>query len=81
MVVVSSNQTGTFGRLRFLGRAKVVGPGGDVLSRTATKAGLAVAHVDVAAEVGRARAVLHHLAERRPDAYRLDAAPLSGEAQ
>ena len=29
VVVVSSNQTGVMGSLRFLGQAKVVGPGGD----------------------------------------------------
>lgn len=67
--VVSSNQTGTFGRLRFLGRAKVVGPGGDILARTATKAGLAISDIDPAAEVQRARRVLDHLSERRPSAY------------
>ena len=70
VVWVSANQTGTMGRLRFLGQSKVVGPGGDVLARTWAKAGLAVADVDVAAEVGRARLVLDHLRERRPDAYR-----------
>ena len=32
VVVVSSNQTGVMGALRFLGQAKVVGPGGDVLA-------------------------------------------------
>lgn len=71
VVVVSANQTGRFGRLTFLGRAKVVGPGGDVLVRTGAKAGLAFTRLDVSAEIARARAVLHHLAERRPDAYRL----------
>ena len=69
VVLVSSNQTGTTGRLRFLGQAKVVGPGGDVLARTGVKGGLAVARVDVAAEVARARLRLHHLAERVPAAY------------
>ena len=29
-VVASANQTGSFGRLRFLGGARIVGPGGDV---------------------------------------------------
>lgn len=70
VVVVSSNQTGTFGRMRFLGRAKVVGPGGDILARTSTKAGLAVADVDPVGDVARARRVLHHLADRRPPTYR-----------
>jgi nitrilase len=67
---VSSNQTGTTGGLRFLGQAKVVGPGGDVLARTWAKGGLAVAEIDVDAEIERARLVLHHLRERRPEVYR-----------
>jgi predicted amidohydrolase len=69
VVLVSSNQTGVLGGMRFLGQAKVVGPGGDVLARTWAKAGIAAADVDVDAEIGTARRVLHHLAERRPDAY------------
>jgi predicted amidohydrolase len=69
VVLVSANQTGSTGRLRFLGQAKVVGPGGDIRARTWSKAGLAVAEIDVAAELPRARRVLHHLAERRPHAY------------
>jgi predicted amidohydrolase len=70
LVLVSSNQTGVMGGLRFLGQAKVVGPAGDVLARTWSKAGLAVAELDVAAEVAQARRVLRHLDERRPAAYR-----------
>ncbi len=69
VVWVSSNQTGVLGGLRFLGQAKVVGPGGDVLARTWSKGGMAVADVDVAYEVGRSRRVLHHLEERRTDVY------------
>ncbi|GAA1910451.1 carbon-nitrogen hydrolase family protein [Nocardioides lentus] len=69
VVWVSANQTGTTGGLRFLGQAKVVGPGGDVLARTGGKGGLALADVDVAGEVARARRTLHHLAERVPAAY------------
>lgn len=70
VVLASSNQTGTLGGMRFLGQAKVVGPGGDILARTWSKAGLAVAEVDVVAEIERARRVLRHLDERRPSAYR-----------
>ncbi|MFC9429693.1 carbon-nitrogen hydrolase family protein [Streptomyces sp. NPDC056987] len=70
VVLASSNQTGAMGGMRFLGQAKVVGPGGDVLARTWSKAGLAIAETDLAAELDRARRVLHHLGERRPDAYR-----------
>jgi predicted amidohydrolase len=70
VVLASSNQTGSLGRMRFLGQAKVVGPGGDILARTWSKAGVAVAELDVRAEIGLARRVLSHLGERRPDAYR-----------
>ena len=69
VVLVSSNQTGVMGSLRFLGQAKIVGPGGDVLAKTWSKGGLAVHEIDVDAEVDRARRGLHHLAERRVDAY------------
>ena len=69
VVWVSSNQTGVMGGLRFLGQAKVVGPGGDVLARTWSKGALAVAEVDVEREVARARRILHHLRERNPAAY------------
>jgi predicted amidohydrolase len=70
VLLVSSNQTGAMGGMRFLGQAKVVGPGGNVLARTWSKAGLAVAEVDVGAEIGQARRVLRHLDERRPASYR-----------
>ena len=67
---LSANQSGRNGSLHFLGRAKVVGPGGDVLARTWSKGGLATAEVDPPGMIGAARAVLHHLKERRPDTYR-----------
>jgi nitrilase len=69
IVWVSSNQTGVMGGLRFLGQAKVVGPGGDVLARTWSKGALAVAEVDVVGEIRRSRRLLHHLAERAPSSY------------
>ncbi|CAM3662156.1 carbon-nitrogen hydrolase family protein [Smaragdicoccus niigatensis] len=71
VVVVSSNQTGVTGSLRFLGQAKVVGPGGDVLATTRSVGGLARVEIDAEAEITRARSVLNHLAERRPETYRL----------
>lgn len=70
VVLVSSNQTGAMGGMRFLGQAKIVGPGGDILARTWSKAGLAIAELDVTAELARARRVLRHLDERRPNCYR-----------
>ena len=72
VVWVAANQCGQHGQLRFLGRSKVVGPGGQTLARTGAKAGMAVATLDVADEVERARRTLHHLDERRPETY-LDA--------
>lgn len=69
IVWVSSNQTGSMGGLRFLGQAKVVGPGGDILARTQGKGGMAVTTLDVAAEVARSRRTLNHLRERVPAAY------------
>jgi predicted amidohydrolase len=69
VVLASANQTGAMGGMRFLGQAKVVGPGGDILARTWSKAGLATAELDVAEEIARARRTLAHLSERRPGAY------------
>jgi predicted amidohydrolase len=69
VVMVSSNLTGSIGGLRFLGQSKVVGPGGDIVARTWSKAGIAIADVDVHAELETARRVLHHLDERRPEVY------------
>jgi N-carbamoylputrescine amidase len=66
--VVSANQTGRWGPLRFLGSAKVVDPGGAVLARTGARDGLAVAEVDLGA-VREARLGIDHLADRRPDVY------------
>jgi nitrilase len=70
IVLASSNQTGVLGELRFLGQAKVVGPGGDILARTWSKAGIATAELDVPAEIAKARRVRKHLDERQPGAYR-----------
>jgi predicted amidohydrolase len=69
VVWVASNQTGTFGSLRFVANAKVVGPGGDVLATTGTAAGIALAHVDVTEVLGTARRSMFHLRDRRPDTY------------
>ncbi|UAK36824.1 carbon-nitrogen hydrolase family protein [Gordonia bronchialis] len=77
--VVSSNLTGVTGSLRFLGQAKVVGPGGDVLATTRSKGGLALARVDVDSDIDRARRVLDHLNELRPDTYhRIVQKPVGG---
>ena len=69
VVWVASNQTGTFGSLRFVGNAKVVGPGGDVLDTTGVGDGLAVAEIDIAQALETARRSMFHLRDRRPDAY------------
>jgi predicted amidohydrolase len=74
VVWVSSNQTGRFGPLRFLGNAKVVDPDGVVLAQTGGSAGMAVARVDAAAAVREARLGIDHINDRRPAAY-LSGAP------
>ena len=71
VIVASANQTGSFGSLRFLGGARIVGPGGDALAATGTDAGVACASVDVAATLARARRSVAPLRDRRPDVYRL----------
>ncbi|GAA1840816.1 carbon-nitrogen hydrolase family protein [Microlunatus capsulatus] len=73
VVWVASNQAGTFGSLRFVGSAKVVGPGGEVLAATGVGPGLATAAVDVPAVLAGARGGMYALRDRRPSAYRLDA--------
>ncbi|MGC4932217.1 carbon-nitrogen hydrolase family protein [Gordonia sp. DT30] len=67
--MVSANLTGVTGSLQFLGQAKVVGPGGDVLATTRSKGGLAKIDADVESEIIRARRTLNHLAELRPEIY------------
>jgi predicted amidohydrolase len=74
VVVASANQTGSFGSLRFLGGARIVGPGGDPLAVTGIHPGLALASVDVAGTVARARRSMAPIRDRRPDVYRLSEA-------
>ena len=74
--VASSNQTGAWGPLRFLGGAQVVDPDGAVLARCRARPGIAVADADLE-ELRRSREIIDHLADRRPDAY--DPLASSGE--
>ncbi|WP_248961327.1 carbon-nitrogen hydrolase family protein [Sphaerisporangium perillae] len=69
VVWVSANQSGAFGTLRFVGSAKIVGPGGEILARTGVPGGVAVAEVDVEQALATARRSMGHLRDRRPDAY------------
>lgn len=75
LVVASSNQTGTFGTLRFLGDARIVGPGGDPIAQAPPGGGLAVTTLDVSATLERARRALSPIRDLRPDVYR-EPAPL-----
>ena len=77
VVWASSNLTGRWGPLRFLGHAKVVDPDGRVLASTRHRPGVAMARLDAAAAIRSARVVIDHLADRRPAAYA--AAGLAGE--
>jgi predicted amidohydrolase len=71
IVWLSANQTGTFGSLRFVGSAKVVDPGGEILAGTGITEGLAVAELDVTQALTDARRSMGHLRDRRPEAYEL----------
>jgi predicted amidohydrolase len=66
---IASNQSGTFGSLRYVGNAKVVDPGGNTLATTLLGSGMAVAEVDVDETFRTMRAGMFHLRDRRPDVY------------
>jgi len=66
---VAANQSGTFGSLQYVGNAKVVDPGGNILATTLLGSGMAVADVDVDATFRTVRAGMFHLRDRRPDVY------------
>ncbi len=77
--LVSANQTGRHGSMRFLGQSKVVRPDGEIVAAAGARAGLAVADIEPGQGVDRARRRFHHLKERRPALYRqLDPTPGSG---
>jgi predicted amidohydrolase len=67
--LLSANQTGRHGTLRFLGQSKVVRPDGEVVAAVGARAGLATVDLDVADGIDHARRRFHHLKERRPDLY------------
>ena len=71
VIWVAANQAGTFGSLRFVCSAKIVGPGGEILAGTGVEPGLATATVDVAELIGAARGGgMYNLRDRRPSVYR-----------
>jgi predicted amidohydrolase len=76
LIVASANQTGEFGALRFVGGARLVDPGGDIVSATRTQPGLAMWRFDVEDALRRARRALSPIRDLRPDLYRA-AAPLA----
>jgi len=69
VVWVSSNLTGRWGGLRFLGHSKVVDPCGRVLAATGHREGVALARVDAGQATAASRMRIDHLADRRPAAY------------
>ena len=66
--LVSANQTGRHGALRFLGQSKVVRPDGEVVVSAGARAGLVTATIE-RRRLHEARRRFHHLKERRPDLY------------
>jgi nitrilase len=76
LIWVASNQAGTFGSLRFVCSAKIVGPGGEILADTGIEAGLATATIDVHEAIGAARGGgMYNLRDRRPSVYGSITAP------
>lgn len=69
MVVASANQTGILGALRFLGGARITNPNGDIIDATGREPGIAVATLDPAATLERARRALAPIRDLRPDVY------------
>jgi N-carbamoylputrescine amidase len=69
VVLVSANQTGRHGSMRFFGSSKVVLPDGSSAASTGERSGIACADVDLGTTVGNARRTFHHLAERQPARY------------
>lgn len=70
VVWVASNQAGTFGSLRFVCNAKIVGPGGEIRATTGTRPGLATATIDIGCELASARGGgMYNLRDRRPALY------------
>jgi predicted amidohydrolase len=74
IVWLSANQSGTFGDLNFVGSAKIVGPGGEILADTGVSEGMAIAELDVRQMLGKARRSMGHLRDRRPETYVADLA-------
>lgn len=69
VVVVSANQIGRHGTLRFFGQSKIVQPDGDIRSVVGSRSGMAVADIDVDESIKTARRSFFHLDELRPAAY------------
>lgn len=66
---IASNQSGTFGSLRYVANAKIVDPGGNVLATTLLSEGMAVSDIDIAETFTTMRGGMFHLRDRRPDVY------------
>lgn len=73
LIVASANQTGSFGKLEFVGGARITGPGGDIIAATGTEPGLAMTTVDLEATLEKARRALSPIRDLRPDLYRVPA--------
>jgi N-carbamoylputrescine amidase len=70
VVWISANLSGRFGRLRFLGQAKVLDPDGRILARTLPgEPGIAATTIDADALAPLASRAISHLRDRRPNAY------------
>ena len=71
LIVASANQTGNFGRLKFVGGARITGTGGDIIDATGLEPGLAITTVDLEATLEKGRRALSPIRDLRPDIYRV----------
>lgn len=70
VVWISSNLSGRFGELRYLGQAKVIDPDGRILARSEPgEPGMATAAIGSEDLVSVTRRAISHLRDRRPLAY------------
>ena len=72
MFWLASNQSGTFGSLRYVGNAKVVDPGGNMLATTLLGSGWRSPTSTCGGTFAAMRGGMFHLRDRRPDAYDID---------
>jgi predicted amidohydrolase len=70
-VVASANQTGSYGKLEFVGGTRICGPGGDIVAETGLEPGMVTMTLDLEETLEKARKALSPIRDLRPDLYRV----------